>query len=142
MNGVNGLAILGLFLILYAVAVVAPAIKKPKSIWEMRKIQMFIKLLGDRGTVILFYVLGAVAFGLGIWLLVRRACGQAPGLHPYGLAGRRRGPSSRFMMSLPVLPNAPAHREPQAPGTWLCGLYAPLCCRKTRCLRGLNYLAP
>ena len=71
MNGVNGLAILGLFLILYAVAVVVLAIKKPKSIWEMRKVQMFIKLLGDRGTVILFYVLGAVALGLGIWLLVR-----------------------------------------------------------------------
>ena len=71
MNGVNGLAILGLFLILYAVAVVVLAIKKPKSIWEMRKVQMFIKLLGDGGTVILFYVLGAVAFGLGIWLLVR-----------------------------------------------------------------------
>ncbi|MBN1685043.1 MAG: hypothetical protein JW852_00230 [Spirochaetales bacterium] len=67
----NGLALLGLLLILYAVVVVVLAVKKPKPIWEMGKIQMFIKLLGDRGTVILFYVLAAIALGFGIWLLVR-----------------------------------------------------------------------
>ena len=67
----NGLALLGLFLILYAVVVVVLAIKKPKSIWEMGKIQLFIKLLGDKGTVILFYVIAAVALGFGIWLLIK-----------------------------------------------------------------------
>lgn len=67
----NGLALLGLFLILYAVLVVVLAIKKPKSIWEMGKIKMFIKLLGEKGTVIFFYVIAAVALGFGIWLLVK-----------------------------------------------------------------------
>ena len=67
----NGLALLGLFLILYAVVVVILAVKKPKSIWEMGKIQWFIKLLGDKGTVIFFYIFAAIALGFGIWLLVR-----------------------------------------------------------------------
>jgi hypothetical protein len=67
----NGLALLGLFLILYAILVVVLAIKKPKSIWEMGKIKFFIKLLGDKGTVIMFYVIAAVALGFGIWLLVK-----------------------------------------------------------------------
>lgn len=67
----NGLALLGLFLILYAVVVVVLAIKKPKSIWEMGKIKMLIKLLGDKGTVILFYIIAAVALGFGIWLLAK-----------------------------------------------------------------------
>ena len=62
---------MGLILILYAVVVVVLAIKKPKSIWEMGKIKMFIKLLGDKGTVVMFYVIAAVALGFGIWLLVR-----------------------------------------------------------------------
>jgi len=67
----NGLALLGLFLILYAGVVVVLAVKKPKSIWEMGKIRLFIKLLGDTGTVIFFYVVAAAALGCGIWLLVR-----------------------------------------------------------------------
>ena len=65
----NGLALLGLFLILYSIVVVILAIKRPKSIWEMGKIRFFIKLLGDRGTVVLFYVIAGVALGFGIWLL-------------------------------------------------------------------------
>jgi len=67
----NGLALLGLFLILYAIVVVVLAIKKPKSIWEMGKIKAFIKVLGEKGTVIFFYVFAAIALGFGIWLLVR-----------------------------------------------------------------------
>ena len=67
----NGLALLGLFLILYSVVVVVLAIKKPKSIWEMGKIKGFIKLLGEKGTVIFFFVWAAISLGFGIWLLVR-----------------------------------------------------------------------
>ncbi len=67
----NGLAFLGLILILYAALVVFLAIKKPKSIWEMGKIKFFIKVLGDKGTVIFFFVIAATALGFGIWLLVR-----------------------------------------------------------------------
>lgn len=67
----NGLALLGLILILYSIVVVVLAVKKPKSIWEMGKIKAFIKLLGERGTAIFFYVIAAVALGFGVWLLVR-----------------------------------------------------------------------
>ena len=67
----NGLALLGIFLIIYSVAVVVLAIKKPKAIWQMGKIQGFIKLLGDKGTVIFFLVWAAIALGFGIWLLAR-----------------------------------------------------------------------
>jgi len=67
----NGLALLGLSLILYAIAVVVLAVKRPASIWEMGKIRWFRKALGENGTVILFYVIAAVALGFGIWLLAR-----------------------------------------------------------------------
>lgn len=67
----NGLALLGLFLILDAVAIVVLTIKKPRAIWGMSKIKFFIKLLGDKGTAIFFYIFAAVSLGFGIWLLVR-----------------------------------------------------------------------
>jgi len=67
----NGLALLGLFLLLYAVVVVVLAVKKPPSIWEMGKIKLFRKMLGERGTVIFFYVFALIAAGFGVWLLVR-----------------------------------------------------------------------
>ena len=67
----NGLALLGLILILYAVLVVFIAAKKPKSIWEMGKIKAFRNKLGEKGTVIFFYIWAAIALGFGIWLLVR-----------------------------------------------------------------------
>lgn len=67
----DGLALLGLFLIIYAAAVVFITIKKPKSIWEMAKIRFFRKKLGENGTVIFFYVWAAIALFLGIWLLTK-----------------------------------------------------------------------
>ncbi|MBF7097147.1 hypothetical protein [Alkalibacter mobilis] len=68
----DGLALLGLFLIIYSFAVVALTVKKPKSIWEMAKIRMFRKILGEKGTVIFFYIFSIVAFAAGIWLMVFR----------------------------------------------------------------------
>ncbi len=67
----NGLALLGILLILYAAAVVLIAIKKPEKIWNMAKIRMFIKILGESGTVIFFYVFAAICFGVGIWLVIK-----------------------------------------------------------------------
>lgn len=67
----NGLALLGLFLIIYAGAIVLITVKKPKAIWEMAKIKFFIKILGEKGTVIFFYVFAAIAAGFGIWLLAK-----------------------------------------------------------------------
>ena len=68
----NGLALLGLFLILYGIFVVVLALtKKPAAIWNMSKIQGFVKVLGNTGTLVFFLVWAAAAFGVGIWLLVR-----------------------------------------------------------------------
>jgi len=50
----DGLAFLGLVLILYAVLVVYIAVKKPPVIWDMKKIEVFKKMMGEKGTVIFF----------------------------------------------------------------------------------------
>ena len=67
----NGLALLGLFLILYSVVVVVLVIKKPKAIWEMGKIKFFRNKLGEKGTVIFFFVIAVIALGFGIWLVAK-----------------------------------------------------------------------
>lgn len=68
----NGLALLGLFLVLYGIFVIVLAItKKPAGIWKMGKIQAFVKVLGMKGTTIFFLIFGGGALGVGIWLLVR-----------------------------------------------------------------------
>ena len=66
----DGLALLGLILILYAGAVVYITLKKPEAIWNMAKIRMFRKILGDRGTEIFFYLFALASAGFGLWLLV------------------------------------------------------------------------
>jgi hypothetical protein len=67
----NGLALLGVILVLYAGAVVFIAAKKPEGLWNMAKIRMFRKVLGDGGTVIFFYLFAAVSLAVGVWLLLR-----------------------------------------------------------------------
>ena len=57
----DGWALLGLLLIAYAAFVVYLNIKKPAKIWDMAKIRMFRKLLGEQGTVVFFYIFAAVA---------------------------------------------------------------------------------
>ncbi|SFN53325.1 hypothetical protein [Proteiniclasticum ruminis] len=66
----DGLALLGLILLVYAGAVVYITLKKPEAIWNMAKIRVFRKLLGDRGTEIFFYLFALASAGFGIWLLV------------------------------------------------------------------------
>lgn len=63
--------ILAIVLIVYAVAVVVIAVVKPEKIWKIKKIEMFIKVLGDRGTEIFFYIWALLALFLGIWLLIK-----------------------------------------------------------------------
>lgn len=65
----NGLALLGILLLAYAAAIVAITVKKPEKIWQMPKIRLFVKLLGETGTVVFFYVFAAVAAAAGVWLL-------------------------------------------------------------------------
>lgn len=68
----NGLALLGILLIVYAAAVVYITFKKPEAIWNMSKIKLFRKILGDKGTEIFFYLIAAAALVIGIWLMVRK----------------------------------------------------------------------
>lgn len=67
----NGWALLGIILLLYGVAVIAITVKKPEKIWNMPKIKLFIKFLGEKGTEIFFYIFALICAGVGIWLMVR-----------------------------------------------------------------------
>ncbi|NBI07982.1 hypothetical protein [Senegalia massiliensis] len=60
--------LLGLLAIVYALFVLYIAIKKPNSIWNMTKIKLFKKLLGEKGTVTFFVIWGILFIGLGVWL--------------------------------------------------------------------------
>jgi len=61
----------GILAIVYAVLVVVIAVMKPEQIWNMKKIEMFKKVLGDRGTEIFFYIWALGFLVLGIWLLTK-----------------------------------------------------------------------
>ncbi len=65
----NGWPLLGLLLIAYAGMVVFIAAMKPQKIWQMAKIRAFIKVLGEKGTVIFFYIWALLALVIGIYCL-------------------------------------------------------------------------
>ncbi len=65
----NGIGLLGIILVLYAAALVGIALKKPEGIWNMAKIRLFRKVLGEKGTIIFFYAFAVISLGVGIWLL-------------------------------------------------------------------------
>lgn len=67
----DGMALLGILAFLYAGLVFYITFKKPDKIWNMAKIKMFKKILGEKGTVIFFYVIGLLAILLGIWLMTK-----------------------------------------------------------------------
>lgn len=67
----DGLALLGLILIVYAGAVIFITVKKPEQIWSMAKIKLFRKMLGEKGTEIFFYLFALAAAGFGVWLLLQ-----------------------------------------------------------------------
>ncbi len=60
----------GILAVVYAVMVVVIAVMKPEKIWNMKKIEMFKKVLGDKGTEIFFYIWAVGFLFLGIWLLI------------------------------------------------------------------------
>lgn len=62
--------ILGLLALAYAAFVVFVAVKKTPAIWEMGKIKVFRKLLGEKGTVIFFYIWGVLFTVLALWLFI------------------------------------------------------------------------
>ena len=61
----------GVLAVLYAAAVVVIAITKPEKIWNMKKIELFKKWLGEKGTEVFFYVWAVIFLALGIWLFTR-----------------------------------------------------------------------
>ena len=63
--------VLAIVLILYSVIVIGLAVTKPAAIWKMKKIQLFEKYLGAKGTEIFFYIWALIFLVLGIWLLTR-----------------------------------------------------------------------
>ena len=67
----DGLALLGLILIAYAGAVIFITVKKSEQIWNMAKIKLFRKMLGEKGTEIFFYLFALAAAGFGVWLLMK-----------------------------------------------------------------------
>lgn len=67
----NGWALLGILAFVYAGMVFFITIKKPDAIWNMAKIKVFRKALGEKGTVIFFYLWGLLAVVLGIWLVTK-----------------------------------------------------------------------
>ncbi len=46
-------------------------LKKPEKIWNMGKVQMFVKILGERGTEIFFIIFGILFAILGVWLITQ-----------------------------------------------------------------------
>ena len=65
------LTIIAFALILYGIIAIALAYFKPKSIWKIGKIQGFVQLLGEKGTVIFFDLIGVLTIAGGIYLLIR-----------------------------------------------------------------------
>jgi hypothetical protein len=61
----------GIVAIVYAVVVVVITVVKPEKIWKMKKIQLFEKVLGEKGTEIFFYIFAVAAVVLGVWLLTK-----------------------------------------------------------------------
>ncbi|MBG0764066.1 MAG: hypothetical protein H0S78_04125 [Tissierellales bacterium] len=61
----------GIVAIVYAVVVVVITVVKPEKIWKMKKIQLFEKVLGEKGTEIFFYIFAVAAVFLGVWLLTK-----------------------------------------------------------------------
>jgi hypothetical protein len=62
---------LAIFLVVYGIAVFLITAFKPTKIWNMGKIQGFVKIMGNVGTQIFFYIFGSAALGFGIWLLIK-----------------------------------------------------------------------
>ncbi len=59
----------GVLAIVYAAVVVVIAVIKPVKIWNIKKIEFFRKVLGDKGTEIFFYIWAVIFLVLGVWLL-------------------------------------------------------------------------
>ena len=65
------LAIIAYALILYGILTLYIAFARPKAVWNIGKIQGFVQLLSEKGTVIFFSIVAVAAIAGGIFLLLR-----------------------------------------------------------------------
>ena len=65
------LTIIAYALILYGIFTLYIAYVKPKAIWNIGKIQGFVQLLSEKGTVIFFSIVGIATIVGGVLLLVK-----------------------------------------------------------------------
>lgn len=65
------LTILAYALILYGVFVLYVSYFRPKAIWNLGKIQGFVQLLSEKGTVIFFTVVAVAVIIVGVYLLLK-----------------------------------------------------------------------
>lgn len=65
------LTIIAYALILYGVFTLYIAYVKPKAIWNLGKIQSFVQLLSEKGTVIFFSIVGVATIAGGLYLIFR-----------------------------------------------------------------------
>lgn len=65
------LTIIAYALILYGVFTLYVAYAKPKAIWNLGKIQGFVQLLSEKGTVIFFTIVAVAIIIGGAYLLLR-----------------------------------------------------------------------
>ena len=65
------LTIIAYALLLYGVFTLYITWVKPKAIWNIGKIQGFVQLLSEKGTVIFFSIVGIATILGGVYLLFR-----------------------------------------------------------------------
>ncbi|QOR35028.1 hypothetical protein IMX26_16440 [Clostridium sp. 'deep sea'] len=63
--------LLGLLCVIYGLFVYFLTITKPPKLWGIGKIQAFVKVLGNTGTNIFFYIWGTGFIALGVWLFIK-----------------------------------------------------------------------
>lgn len=59
----------GVACLVWSVATVFVAVAKPKAIWQLDKLQGFVKILGETGATVFVGGAGLAAGVLGAWLL-------------------------------------------------------------------------
>ncbi len=67
----NSYALIGIVLMIYAGAVIGIAISKPPKLWNIAKIKWFRDKLGEKGSVIFFFIWAAFFAGIGFYLLLK-----------------------------------------------------------------------
>ncbi len=67
----NWYPLIALIAFAYAAATLFIIIKKPPSMMKLGKVEIFQKMIGEKGTDILYYAVAALAIGIGVWALMQ-----------------------------------------------------------------------